>query len=232
MIKYLKEIDSTSTYIKEHLNELDNFDIVSAEHQLNGRGRTGHYWEDQSNQNVLCSILIKDKDIIDSYNILSIAVGVIVSNYLKAYLKPNDISIKWPNDVYILNKKVCGILLEGSLPNYVIIGIGLNVNQKDFEIDNATSLSIETEYEFNIDDVRKIFFDYLLSSLKSFMTSKEAFIKQFNRSNYLKDKLVSFNYLNQSKQGVVKDINEDGSLQILLDDKLFNVFADEINLIR
>ena len=52
MIKHFKELDSTSTYIKERVPELDNFDIVSTDHQTNGRGRTGHDWEDDNGQNI------------------------------------------------------------------------------------------------------------------------------------------------------------------------------------
>ena len=232
MIKHFEELESTSTYIKEHVHELNSFDIVSTNHQTKGRGRTGHDWEDTVGQNVLMSILIKDKELIDSFNVLSVATGVIVLNYLKNYLPPKEISLKWPNDVYVKGKKICGILLEGKLPDYVIIGIGLNINQKHFSVDNATSLSIETEYDFNIDNVRGLFFDHLLSELHNFSKNKERYIKEFNHYNYLKNKTISFNRDNEQIHAVGGDINPDGSLSISIDGNIENVFFDEVSLVR
>ena len=232
MIKHLTTIDSTSTYIKEHINELDNFDIVYADHQTAGKGRTGHVWEDDDNQNILMSIAIKDADIIKEFNILSIATGVIVLEFLKNYLSPKSISLKWPNDVYVNGNKICGILLEGKLPDYVILGIGLNVNQTDFSIDNATSLSLETEYSFNLNDVRELFFNHLLNSFNKYINNKDKYIRDFNAHSYLKGKLVSFNYRDKQAQGIAGDINNDGSLQISIDKKTVNVFFDEVSMVR
>ena len=232
MIKYLKEVNSTSTYIKEHLNELNNFDIVSAEHQMSGRGRTGHEWEDTNNENILMSILIKDPLIIESYNILSIALGVIVFKYLTNYLPPKAISLKWPNDVYVNDKKICGILLEGKLPEYVIVGIGININQKAFSVDNATSLSLETEYDFKIDNIRELFFKHFLSELSLFSKNKDRYVDEFNRHNYLKGKEISFNRNGTQEKGVADDVNPDGSLSVSINRKTENVFFDEVSLVR
>ena len=232
MIKHLKEVNSTSTYIKEHINELTNFDIVSAEHQTSGKGRTGHSWEDTNNENILMSILIKEPSIIESYSILSIALGVIVFKYLTNYLPPKAISLKWPNDVYVNGQKICGILLEGKLPEYVIVGIGLNVNQKAFSVDNATSLSLETEYEFKIDNIRELFFKHLISELSLFSKNKDRYVAEFNRHNYLKDKEISFNRNGKQEQGVAGDVNLNGSLSVSINRKIENVFFDEVSLIR
>ena len=232
MIKHFEELESTSSYIKEHIDDLNNFDIVSSDHQTNGRGRTGHNWEDNDKQNILMSLLIKDKEIIDSFNILSIATGVIVLGFLKNYLSPKVISLKWPNDVYVSGQKICGILLEGKLPDYVIIGIGLNVNQKSFSVDNATSLSLETEYNFNLDNVRGLFFNHLLSELHNFFKNKDRYVKEFNRYNYLKDKAISFNRNNKIINGIAGGINPDGSLSVSIDGNIESVFFDEVSLVR
>jgi len=234
MIKHLKEVNSTSTYIKEHLSELDNFDIVSAEHQTNGRGRTGHDWEDTDNQNVLMSILIKESSIIESFNILSIAVGVIVRNYLANYLPPRAISLKWPNDVYMNDKKICGILLEGKLPEYVIIGIGLNINQKAFSVDNATSLSLETEYDFKIDNIRNLFFEHLTGELSKFNQNKNKYVESFNRSNYLKSREIKYfdTKRNTEQKGIALDINENGELLVNHDGEVIAVSSSEVSKIR
>ena len=234
MIKYLKEVNSTSTYIKEHLNELNNFDIVSAEHQTGGKGRTGHNWEDTDNENVLMSILIKDSNIVESFNILSIGLGVIVYKYLTNYLPPKSISLKWPNDVYVNDKKICGILLEGKLPEYVIIGIGLNINQKTFSIDNATSLSLETEYEFKIDNIRELFFEHLTKELSNYNKNKERYLDAFNRSNYLKNREINYfdTKTNSEQHGIALDINDKGELMVNHDGEIISISSSEVSKIR
>ena len=234
MIKHFKELDSTSTYIKERVPELDNFDIVSTDHQTNGRGRTGHDWEDDNGQNILMSILLKDPEIIKSFNILSIAVGVIVYRFLTNYLSPKSISLKWPNDVYVNDKKICGILLEGKLPDYVIIGIGLNINQKEFSIDNATSLSLETEYSFKIEDVRNLFINHLLKELSNFANKKDTYIDEFNKHNYLLNKEISYFDVttNENKKGVALDINQSGELLVNNGEKIITVSSSEVSKIH
>ena len=232
MIKHLTEVNSTSQYIKDNIDSLNDLDIVFADHQTAGKGRTGHSWEDNTYQNILASIALKNPLLVKEFSILSIATGVIVLEFLKNYLPPKAISLKWPNDVYVNDKKICGILLEGKLPEYVVVGIGLNINQKEFSINTATSLSLETEYEFNLDDVRDLFFKHLLNSFNNIINNKDKYINQFNRNNYLKNKVVSFNYNGEKKQGIAGDINPDGSLQISTEEKVINVFFDEVSLIR
>lgn len=232
MTYYFDILDSTNKYIKDRVSELQDFDIVSAGFQSAGKGRNDHIWQGQANQNIYSSINIKNKDIVSSFNILSIAIGVIVMKFLTPFCEKDKISLKWPNDVYVNGQKICGILLEGQLPNYVVAGIGININQNSFEIDNAISLSLLNSKSFDLNELRDDFHFHLLDELQNFNDNKQNYIDAFNKHNYLLGKKVSFNYNGSPSEGIAGPINNDGSLQIQQGDKAINVFFDEVSIIR
>ena len=132
---HFKKIDSTNTYLKENYQKLQNFTFVSASYQNKGHGRYNRVWESNKNENLMFSLLIKDKKLISMFSSLSLATSTAILKVLESY-KLNNLSIKWPNDVYVKDKKICGILLESISNNtdidVLVVGVGLNVNQKDF----------------------------------------------------------------------------------------------------
>lgn len=128
---HFETIDSTNTYLKENYEKLDNFTFVSADFQSAGRGRNNRNWKSEKGENLLFSLLIKDKALIDKFSSLSV---ISAFSIIKA-LNLEHLSIKWPNDIYYKDSKLCGILLEAVTRNEIeclIIGIGLNVNQREF----------------------------------------------------------------------------------------------------
>ena len=146
-------ITSTNEYIKEHYETLDNYTIVTANYQTNGRGRMTRVWHSCAGDNILMSILIKEFNDRTDVNLLSLVTGVAVHKFLSKYL--NKLYIKWPNDVLVDNKKICGILLEGKMNNnskMVVIGIGININQTSFNDDiNLLTTSLKKELNINFD---------------------------------------------------------------------------------
>ena len=136
---HFKTINSTNTYLKENYKDLPNFTCVSSAHQSQGHGRYNRSWESNNNENLMFSILIKNKKLIEKFSSISLAIATCILKMLTSY-KIKNISIKWPNDVYVNDKKICGILLEGIANECLIIGVGLNVNQTNFskEIEDKT----------------------------------------------------------------------------------------------
>lgn len=122
--------------------------VVLAEHQTAGRGRRGRAWTDAAGQNVLCSVVLRPSLPPDRLGLVTLAGGLAVADAIAGWTAPVEPRIKWPNDVLLNGRKCCGMLLEadlGAMP-FVVLGIGLNVNQTDFpaEIaDRATSLRLE-----------------------------------------------------------------------------------------
>lgn len=155
MISYtlleFEELISTSDFLKENQSYFPHMTIVKANHQTQGRGQFDRKWESKPEENLLFSILLKNMNVSKMFEIRRWAVSTMIS-----YLQKKDIAVdfKEPNDLYIVEKKLCGILIEtqshSNIFDYVIIGVGLNVNQTEFDQSNATSLSLLLHQTINI----------------------------------------------------------------------------------
>ena len=232
---YFEEIDSTSTYIKEHFNQLDNFTFVSTSFQSKGRGRTNRVWYSNKKENIMFSFLILDKSLIKKYKDLSLASAYVLAKVIKRIYPNLSIKIKWPNDVYVNKNKISGILLESHLNNQVIdgiiVGIGLNCNQITFPPDliyPVTSLKKELNLDVDIYSLRTIIEEELYSYLNSLKENNNEHILFSRNNNYLKDKEVYATINNEKKLIKVIDINDDCSLKIKVDDKIINIISGEI----
>ena len=223
----LDAIDSTNTYLKElsQKETLENFTVVSAKSQTNGKGQMGSKWVSESNKNLIISILIKNS-IENSSRIfdLNIVVAVSIIDVLKAKNIPN-LSIKWPNDIMSENKKIGGILIENSIKGISIIdsiiGFGLNVNQTYFEnLPKASSLKNIMLYDFNIDTliveiVLKIEENILMISSQKQLQN---IWKKYNELLFKKEIPTVFEDVNQNKfMGIIQKVNTNGTLNILLE---------------
>jgi BirA family biotin operon repressor/biotin-[acetyl-CoA-carboxylase] ligase len=129
--------------------------VVLTEFQTAGRGRHGRSWSADSGRNLMLSVVLRPKLPPEQFGRITIAAGVAVADTVAAFVEPQPVTIKWPNDVLLAGKKTCGMLLEtsfGANPDQpsggaVILGIGLNVNQTDFPPDlddTATSMRLAT----------------------------------------------------------------------------------------
>ena len=130
---HFESVDSTNTYLKQNYNNLENFTFVSADNQTQGRGRNNRKWI-SSNDSLLFSLLLKDKKYFDYVNTISILSAYSIVQVLQDY-GINNLSIKWPNDVYVNDSKISGILLESISSTNIeclIVGIGINVYQREF----------------------------------------------------------------------------------------------------
>lgn len=171
----LDKIDSTNEYAKRIVKDVDENVLIIANSQTNGRGTHGRNWYSEEGQNILMSFLIKDIKDYKRIDGITLEIGKIIHEILSSKFDLN-FEIKLPNDILCNGKKICGILCESSITNnkinYLIIGIGLNVNQTDFneEIkDIATSLKNELEYDIDkkwlIERINNKIEDVLINSI-------------------------------------------------------------------
>ena len=144
---HLSETDSTSNYLNalSAKQPLEEFTVVTADYQISGKGQRGNSWESARGENLLFSFILYPSFLEVRYQfILSQIVSLAVKETLDTYDK--DFSIKWPNDIYWKDKKICGILLEndllGSSFQKSIAGVGINVNQKTFISDAPNPVSL------------------------------------------------------------------------------------------
>ena len=225
-------IDSTSTYIKNNYKTLKDFTFVSASYQESGRGRMGRCWESSKGENLLFSLLLKDEELINKYSCVSILSGTVILSVLKDIYKIDNVSIKWPNDVYINDKKVCGILLEGVSVSKkiecIIVGIGINVNQKEFLNSNATSISLELKKDIDLNKFKLEIYKNLLQELEKLKNNNSNYLSIIRENNYLKGKEVYANINGERVLSKVIDINPDNSIKIIREGKEYNLYSDEI----
>lgn len=148
VIVRLDETSSTNTELKllQQKNPLPEGSMVMTEFQTSGRGQAGNSWYSGKGKNLLFSFLLyprfiqaKDQFIIS--RIVSLAIIRVLQQYTE------NITIKWPNDIYWNDKKIAGILIENSLMGqhieYTIVGIGLNVNEDDFPTHLPNPVSVK-----------------------------------------------------------------------------------------
>ena len=156
---YISSTNSTNTLMRELLakGEWPEEELfLYAGYQTAGRGQTGNGWESEPDRNLICSILLPNKNLY----FLNIAVSVAIIRLIG-----EPFTIKWPNDIYYRDKKLAGILLEnaivGSIVKYSIAGVGLNVNQTKFTSDapNPVSLKQITGKTYDIDQLMKDLFE-------------------------------------------------------------------------
>ena len=229
---HLSQVDSTNTYLKENYNKLDNLTFVSTDNQTCGRGRNSRNWKSENGKNLLFSLLILDKELIKHYKELSIISALSVLEALEK-IGLNNVSIKWPNDVYINDKKICGILLEAITKEEIeclIIGIGLNVNQEIFNEDyliDPTSIKLELHKEIDLSELKENIYERLINNINSL--SKINFYTLISNHDYLKNK-EAYCLIDNKKEFVkVLGINKDYSLKVVLNNKEMNIEAGEIS---
>lgn len=225
---HFESIDSTNTYLKNNYKNLDNLTFVSADEQTSGKGRSNRKWISEKGKNLMFSLLIKDEKLINNFKSLSISSAYTIIKVLEEYgLK--DLSIKWPNDVYVKDKKICGILLESISIEKIealIVGIGLNVNQKEFVgeyLIEPTSMYKELNKEIDLIKLKNKIYKNLLENYN------KNIYREILEYDYLKGKQAKAYINNELKDINIIGINEDYSLKIKVDNIEKDIYAGEIS---
>lgn len=140
-------LDSTNNYLALIASDSPHGTVVRAGRQTAGRGQRGNSWESAPGENILMSVLLRRPGIAPADQfIISQAVALAIRDTLAKYMPGEEVSVKWPNDIYVGNRKICGILIENSLGtdeiDYSIAGFGVNVNQTEFLSDAPNPVSM------------------------------------------------------------------------------------------
>lgn len=228
---HFDEIDSTNNYLKNSYKLLNDFTFVTADYQSKGKGRNDRVWSSDKGENLMFSFLIKNPVLLRKYGALSLITAIEVAKLLEAY-NFKEVKIKWPNDVFINDKKVCGILLEGQILEYLVIGAGLNVNQKIFPDGlrrPATSLSLEMNKSFDIKEIEKELFSNIVNDYVSL--NEKSFLEYFRNHNYLLNKRVRVLINDEPFIGEVVGIDDNFYLQIKTSDMLLHIDSGEIEIL-
>lgn len=223
-IIYLKEIDSTNNFAKNFLKQNKVFEntVILTDYQTKGRGQKNNIWLSQKRKNLTFSIIVFPKIKVEDQFFLLMATSLAIIDCLSKHV--NNIKLKWPNDIYLNNKKLGGILIENVIKNNIIessvIGIGLNINQVIFDKDlNAISLKIINKKSYNRIKILKELldkFEIRLNTLKSLNNT----IRKDLKNEYLKNLLFLKQWhlytlpSGKNLAGKIIGVQEDGKLII------------------
>ncbi|MDD5570600.1 MAG: biotin--[acetyl-CoA-carboxylase] ligase [Bacteroidales bacterium] len=220
----LKTIDSTNNYAMEKLRakngKITEGTVIITKKQTAGRGQTSNVWESEPGKNLTFSIILYPFFIEPSQQFLfnkAISLGII--DFLKKVFPDADLKIKWPNDIYVGNKKIAGILIENIIKgkefSCSVAGIGLNVNQMKFNknISNPVSMKQIGKKNYAID---KCLENLCLQIEKRYLQLKNGSHKKIN-SDYLDSlfrykQLHYFRYKNKKINAKITGVSDYGEL--------------------
>ena len=223
----LKEVDSTNIYAREILKkfpEIVEGTTIVASFQTSAQGQDGNYWESGKEQNILLSIILHPEFLKpDQLFYLNISVSLALYDFVESY-NISDIKIKWPNDIYVGNKKIAGVLihndLEYSSVRNSIIGIGININQDKFNPDIPNPISLKNI--INKESDLNVCLEILLNCIeKRYNILKnmdfEGIYTEYHKTLYLlgQESLFLDNNRGEEFQGIIDGVRSDGRIRII-----------------
>ncbi len=236
IIRQFEKLDSTNKSLQQILDKekaIEGF-VVCAKEQLAGRGHGKNHWESEAGKNLTFSVLLKPSFIsTEKQFLLTQIVSLAIVDLIKEIIPEEKTTIKWPNDIYIGNRKVAGILIQnfikGQNIDYSIVGIGLNVNQEHFLSDapNPVSLIQLTNNALALDDL----LGKLLMHIKTIYEQSASLIYRDEINNrYLSHlfryrKPAVFKEKNLQFQATILGIGEFGQLILQLENGVEKQYA-------
>lgn len=210
---------------------------VITHHQTAGRGQRGNIWFSEEGKNLTFSIILKPTVLpVKDQFYLNMAIALGVYDYLQDIFQ-DHVKIKWPNDILVKGKKVCGILIEnqvsGQQIQHSIVGVGLNVNQENFFLENAASVRLLSGKEFQLEGVlesvlEKIESRYLLVREQLLDTLSIAFTEVM----YWLGEQHVFSTRGVEFTGMVMGVDEIGRLKIQTNQGLKTFGVKEVEYLR
>ena len=233
-----KEVNSTNTVAKFlSMNNIENGSVIISEKQSNAKGRSGKFWESPLG-GIWLSIVLNPQVEHSKLPFITLATGVAVANALEK-IGIDNAEIKWPNDIYINDKKVCGILTEAiaqfnTIEN-VIIGVGIDANFDYEEFpevlkEDSTTLKEELGEEVDINYLIKIFLEEFEKIGVLFTEGEfEKILKEWRKRSYTIGKIVEVKEpFNKTYDAYVIGVDKDGALVVeKIDGTLEKVISGE-----
>lgn len=225
---HISETNSTNNYLQSLCSKqkVEELTVVVADFQTSGRGQRGNSWESDSGKNLLFSIVIFPEFLEARRQFLiSQIISLAIKEELDTYT--TDISIKWPNDIYWKEKKICGMLIENDLMgrniSQSIAGIGININQETFHSSapNPVSLRQITGKEFDLFEILK----NIILRIQSYYSllkkgNTESIVCQYEMSLFKKEGMHRFKDANGEFLARIIRVEPEGRL--ILEDEMLN----------
>ncbi len=198
--------------------------VVITSNQTAGRGQRGNTWQSEPGKNLTFSIVLRPNFLsVSDLFYLNIFSSLAIHDYLSEKGCPS-VFIKWPNDIYVRERKICGLLVENLLQgnelNGSVLCIGLNLNQERFDMDHATSLSIVLNRQVELQEeleilLAKIEFRYLQLRANKLTGLMEDYL----RVMYWINEAHFFTSLDETFEGTICGVDQSGRLRVRIGDK-------------
>lgn len=245
-VECLEVTDSTNSYAKKLAEQGEpEGTLVVAERQTAGRGRRGRNWESPSGTNVFMTLLLRPKLHPAQVSGITLLSALALAKAIIEVVSV-DVEIKWPNDVVIAKRKICGILTEMSSEenfiHYAVVGIGINVNQEDFPEElkeKASSIYLETGEKLNRCALAartvELFGEYYRQYERE--GNLASFVEEYNGLLANRDREVRVHYgmvedvsSENTQVGIARGIDEDGALLVEIDGDEKRILSGEVSV--
>jgi len=234
VITFLDSVDSTNNYTANLIKEkkIVNGQVIMADVQGEGRGQRGTKWLSEGGKNLLVSFYIElDNLSVKNQSLLLKFTAVSIFDALTSMGLPAK--IKWPNDILIDGKKICGVLIEnqfiGQKIKNSIIGIGLNVNQENFEIEQVTSIKLELKSEQERIATLGNLLNAFNKNLDLLHTNPDCLDQSYLLNLYkFEEEAQFYSNLLGSFTGVIKGVDSDGKIIILHENNFHHFDLKEV----
>lgn len=238
----LEQTPSTNDYLKEYLSNTTpraEGTAIMANHQTQGKGQRGTTWLSAPGENLTISFVLYPNQLnpLEAFNL-----NMLVSLGIHAWASQlvGHVKIKWPNDIYVNNKKVGGVLIENQLSHGTIkssiIGIGINLNQADFPIelrDKATSLRQESGLVYNIEETGLDLLESILTVYASInVKDTDLLLNRYNDLLFQKDQKAIYAIQEKEYTGIIQGVDHQGKLIVNLDNENQTFDLKEIKFVR
>lgn len=217
-----EELASTNEYMSLllHSKEVGDRSVIVCNKQTSGKGQKGNFWEAEEGKNLTFSLLYKPFELLamDQFTI-SIIISLGICDYLKEKAIDN-VKIKWPNDIYVGDNKVCGILIEheisGEYLNSSICGVGLNINQEEFKSSapNPVSLINITNQKYSLGQELLILLGCIEGRYINIEDNRDLLWKDYKNSLYRFNKVCKYKTEDGIIEGKIVGVNKYGQLLI------------------
>ena len=234
-IHQFESLESTNDYAADLISKsspIEEGTVIKTAFQSTGKGQIGRYWSSEADKNVLCSIILKPHMLQPRNQIyLLMAISLALTDVLEDF-GIYGISIKWPNDVYVEDNKICGILIQNTLMDqkiaYSICGIGLNVNQVYWpeEIPNPTSIANILAKQIGLNEVYKKLYRYVEYRYMILLRNQyQRLSEEYHSLLYRKDIFAKYEDDQGIMMATIRQVNADGTLRLELSDGTFKDYA-------
>lgn len=236
----LDRVHSTQTYLAELCAKSKPFDgtAVLSYNQTDGYGQRQREWHSGEGLNIALSVYFNRITVPSAHQFLLSMAMALAAKTAVATTIGDGVSIKWPNDIMVGNKKISGLLIETHIRNHkisqAIVGVGVNVNQRFFPADLglATSLMLETQKEFDLDGVAIHLLECMEQQYLRLNANPQDLVNAYNLSLFKRGKVVSLQYPSgELTNALLEGVNAQGLLMVKVQDKSLTFQTGQVRLL-